>query len=505
MNDETQARWAEFATRMHEIRDLDGVLNLLGWDEETSTPPAGREARGRQTATIEAVRHQRLVEPALGEQMAVLLEAGGLSLEREQMVRRLQRRRDLATRVPEKLVRSLAEARSRSLEAWQRARTARDFPAFKPHLEEMVRLLRAKADALGTPPGGERYDALLDEHEPGMVAARLRPVLERLRQGLVPLVEAILGKPRRPAPAFLEGRSYPLDAQWALTVRVLRDLGFDLERGRQDRSAHPFTCSCAETDVRLTTRLLESNPLSALYSTIHECGHGLYEQGFPAAWHRTTLAEAPSMGIHESQSRLWENQVGRSRAFWAYCRPLLSEAFPGQAGQATIDELYRWVNTVAASPIRVEADEVTYNLHILLRFELEQALLSGDLPVADLPAAWAEKMPAYLGIAPQDDAEGCLQDIHWAWGAIGYFPTYTLGNLWAAQLMAAYERERPQVWEDIAGGRFAPLLAWLRAGIHQKGHLASAADTVKAVTGTDLDTGALLDYLRAKYGELYRL
>lgn len=497
--------WTPLLARIQELEDLDGVLGLMSWDEETYAPRAGRAARGQQTATLEAIRHQRLSDPALGALIERAAEhRDTLDPERRAMLRLIERRRGLATRIPESLVKALAEARSVSLEAWQNARASKRFAELAPHLDRMLALSRAKADALGAP-SGLRYDALLDEYEPALTVGALRPVLDELRAGLVPIVERILGSNVRPDRSFLEGRTFDAERQWKLTMRLLGDLGFDLDAGRQDRSAHPFTGSCSERDVRLTTRIDEKNLLSALYSTIHECGHGLYEQGFAPEHHRTNLAEAPSMGIHESQSRLWENQIGRSRAFWRRYLPIVAEAFPGELAGVSPEAMYRAVNVVEATPIRVESDEVTYNLHILVRFELELQLFDETLPVADLPAAWAEKMKSYLGIVPKDDTVGCLQDIHWAWGAFAYFPTYSIGNLYSAELIAAYERTHPELWGDVEAGRFAPLLGWLRAHVHARGHLTSAVETIRGATGHGLRVAPFLEYLRRKYGELYPL
>jgi carboxypeptidase Taq len=490
--------WELFEARMHEIKDLDGILGILGWDEETYAPPKGRISRGDQTSTLESIRHQRLVDPKLGE-LIEKLGSSDLGPFESACVKRMKRQRDLAVKVPESLVKELAQARSASLQAWQTARKNDDFAHFRPHLDRMLDLVRQKADAFGK---ADRYDALLDEYEPEMTRALLEPVLTELRQGLVPLVEAIVNSGKKLRRDFLE-QPFSESAQWDLTMRLLGDLGFDFERGRQDRSAHPFTGGASRLDVRLTTRIFETNPLSAIFSTVHEAGHGLYEQGFDEAHYRTVLAAAPSMGIHESQSRLWENIVGRSKPFWKHYLPELKKTFPKQLAGVSLDELYAAVNVVEPSLVRVEADEVTYNLHILVRFEIETALISGDLPTADLPNAWRERMKAYLGIEPKNDADGCLQDIHWAWGAIGYFPTYSLGNLWSAQLMAAYEKHRPQVWSDVESGDFAPLLGWLREHIHQKGFLSSAAETIQAATGEPLKVVPFLSYLRSKYRELY--
>jgi carboxypeptidase Taq len=497
-----QNRWNDLVARMNELKDLDGVLGLMSWDEETYTPPGARVQRGVQTATIEAIRHQRLVDPGLGDLIEAFSSDATRSIEEQAMVKRLRRKRDLATRVPEPLVKALAETRSKALGAWQVARAKDDFKSFLPLLEEMLRLLRQRADALNAGRGGDRYDALLDEYEPGMKLTTLRPLLEELRRGLVPIVEKILAK-KRPRNPLFETQIFDAGVQWDLTMRLLKELGFDFERGRQDRSAHPFTGGSSENDVRVTTRIFETEPFSAMYATIHECGHALYEQGFPAGWCRTPLAEAPSMGIHESQSRLWENQVGRSRRFWRWMFPIFREYFPNETKSLSIEDAYAAVNTVAATPIRVESDELTYNLHILVRFELETALVSEDLSAADVPGAWREKMRKYLGIEPRNDAEGCLQDIHWAQGAIGYFPTYSLGNLYAAQLMSAFEKAHPAVWSDIEHGRFSPLLDWLREHIHRKGYLRSAAETVRDAVGADVEVAPFLRYLQAKYGELY--
>lgn len=490
-------------SRVNELKDLDGVLGLLSWDEETYAPSGSRVRRGQQTATLEAIRHQKLTDPALGGLIEALEGDSSADAASRILCARLRRRRDLALRLPESLVKALAETRSSALDAWQLARSAKRFSELAPHLERTLDLLRAKADALGYE-GGQRYDALLDEHEPGMKTARLTPVLESLRGGLVPMVDAILGAPR-PDRRFLEGKVFDVEKQWNLTLRLLDALGFSKARGRQDRSAHPFMVSCSEDDVRITTRLFEDNPLSAIFSTIHECGHALYEQGFLPEHHRTCLAEVPSAGLHESQSRLFENNIGRSLAFWRYCTPLLVETFPSELSGVDADTMVRAVNFVEASPIRVEADEVTYNLHILVRFELELALVDGRLSVADLPGAWREKMQRYLGIVPKDDAEGCLQDIHWSWGAFGYFPTYAIGNLYAAQLTAALERAHPRLGEDIAIGRFSTLLEWLREHVHRVGHLDLAEAIVSRATGEGLSTKAFLDHLARRYGALYGL
>jgi carboxypeptidase Taq len=497
-------RWNALLERIHELKDLDAVLGLLTWDGETCAPPRGREGRGNHTAAIEAIKHQRLSDPALGELIAWAQAAPNLDEAQRAMVKRLARERDRAVRVPERLVKALAQARARSLVTWVQARKDDDFPSFAPRLAELVALTQERADALGAAAAEARYDVLLDEYEPEMTRAALTPVLEQLRAGLVPLVEAIASAPR-PERAFLETPRYDAELQWRFTLMLLEELGFDFSRGRQDRSAHPFTGGCDLDDVRLTTRVFEDNLPSAIFSTIHECGHGLYEQGFDRRYARTHLAAAPSAGIHESQSRLWENQIGRSLPFWRRWLPRLQALFPAQLGTVTLERFHRAINFVEPSAVRVEADELTYNLHILLRYELELALIGGDLSAADLPGAWNERMRRYLGLTPAGDADGCLQDIHWADAAFGYFPTYAIGNLYAAQLMDAYERQHPSVWQDVERSDCSGLLAWLRDKVHSHGHLRSAQETVAAAVGAPLAVEPFLAYLRQKYGALYAL
>lgn len=494
-------RFAELETRARELNDLDKSIFLLEWDEETYAPKRARAGRGRMAGTLQAIRHQRLSDPVFGA-LIEELRAAKLDGDRGALVSRLARRRDLAVRVPERLVKALAEARSQGMDAWSTARPASDWKLFAPHLERIVALSRERAAALATG-GGDPYDALLDEYEPGMTSAKLVPLFARLREALVPMVQAI-GEQRQPASPVFDQR-FDAQAQWDLTMRIIGLLGFDLERGRQDKSAHPFSASCGDDDVRLTTRISEMHLLNALYSTIHETGHGLYEQGFDPAHAGTELANAPGMGIHESQSRLWENQIGRSRAFWQWFLPIAREYFPTQLAKASVDEVHRAVNRVAPGPIRVDADEMTYNLHILLRFELETALISGELAAADVPGAWNDRMEKYLGLRPENDRLGCLQDIHWPSAAIGYFPSYTIGNVYSAQLMAQYERENPKLWDDVAEGRFAPLLDWLRAKVHRRGQTVSADQIVLDATGSGLDPEPLLAYYRTKYGALYTL
>ncbi len=487
---------ARLLMRMQELKDLGGVIGLATWDQETYLPVKAGNARAAQLSTLQGLYHERLIDPALGDWLS---QAKGLVPDEQAMVRVLLHERDRAVKVPSRLVKELAEAQSLAIAGWKEAREKSDFAPFKPHLERLLALRREQADAIGH--GGERYDALLDNYEPGMKVARLTPVLEALRKKLTPIVEALTSRP--PPKDIFAGKQFDAEAQWKLTFELLTAMGFDLEAGRQDKSVHPFTGGTHPRDVRLTTRIYDTTPLPALFGAIHEGGHGLYEQGFAEEHYRTTIAAAPSMGLHESQSRLWENIIGRSRPFWSHFFPRLQAAFPQALAGVTTDDFYRAVNRVEKSLIRVDADEVTYNLHIVLRYELELVLLRGDLPVGDLPGAWNEKMKAMLGVTPPTPVLGVLQDIHWAWGELGYFPTYALGNLYSASLHAAAKRELPDLAGSVGRGELKPLREWLSGKIHREGFRYFAEDLVTRVTGRGLTDEDFIAYLKGKYSELY--
>lgn len=494
-----EAGWAQLTARMRELKDLDGLIGLASWDVETYAPSGGRRARGAQQATLEAVRQEKLTDPGL---WALLEGCSPPDPVAERMRARLKERVERARRLPIALVRALAEAKNEALASWQEAREHRDFRHFARPLAALVELSREKADA-ALPASGDRYDALLEEFEPGMTAALLTPIFEELQAGLRPLLDAVRGA-RPPPMAALDGR-FEDQKQWTLSLELLSALGLDMSRARLDRSTHPFTETINEDDVRITTRIDERRPLTSVYSTIHECGHALYEQGFAKEHHHSPLAEAPSMGIHESQSRLWENQIARSAAFCERWHPRWMELFPEQLAGVTPAQLYAAVNAVRPGLIRVEADELSYNLHIMQRFQLERALLSGELPVDELPGAWADASEALLGLRPEGDLEGCLQDIHWALGAFGYFPSYALGNIFAAMLIDAYEAEQPALWAQVAAGELTSLLGWLREQVHTRGYLKTANETIREATGEKISVAPLLSQLGEKYGALYGL
>jgi carboxypeptidase Taq len=479
--------------RMQELRDLGGVIGLASWDQETYLPKKAEGGRAAQLGTLQSIHHERLVDPKLGDWLA---DAKPADDDERAMVRLLTRERDRAVKIPNRLVKALAEAQSHALSAWREAREDKDFSVFQPHVQTLLTLRREMADAWGH--DGERYDALLENYEPGMRVKRLSPVLKGLREKLVPLVTAI---DARPSPKrIFAGKVFDTEAQWKFTMHLLEVMGFDLEAGRQDRSTHPFTGGTGLFDVRLTTRLFPDLPLSSVFSTIHEAGHGLYEQGFDPKHERTPLAQAPSMGLHESQSRLWENVIGRSRAFWSHFYPRYQQLFSSHLAGVTLDEFMQEVNRVERSFIRVEADEVTYNLHIVLRTELELELIRGNLQAADLEAAWNEKTKELLGLEVKSVTQGVLQDIHWAYGEFGYFPTYALGNLYAASLWKAMNRDITGLDESIRHGELSPVRNWLREKVHREGFRLDAEALVTRVTGAGLRDDDFVAYLKEKYG-----
>ena len=387
-------------------------------------------------------------------------------------------------------------------EAWIEAREKSDFALFLPWLEKIVALKKEVAERVGYE--GAMYNALLDEYEPYARAEEIAPVFAQLKEQLVPLVEQITATGKYPARGVLD-QEYPIEQQELLGQQVLADMGFDMEAGRLDLAVHPFCAGTSRDDVRLTTRYSADWLPGSLFGTIHEAGHGLYEQGLPADAIGTPAGASVSLGIHESQSRLWENMVGRSKAFWTHYLPKLRALFPQQLSAVDLDAFYAAVNQVEPSLIRVEADEVTYNLHILLRFELECDLIEGRVAVAELPEVWNERMEQYLGIRPPDDALGVLQDTHWSCGLLGYFPTYTLGNLYAAQFFHQAHQDLPDLEAQIAQGELGPLKTWLNEKIHARGARATASELVEEVTGAKLSADYFIDYLWEKFGALYGL
>jgi carboxypeptidase Taq len=493
------ASYNELTARLRRAAILDSIGSLLGWDEQVNLPPGSAARRGEQLAAMAELGHAAATAPRLGALIAEL-EAGAkdLTADRRIVVREARRDYDRAVKLPADFVEEKAVQGSRGYHAWAAARAADDFKGYAPVLERNLELARREAAFLGY--GDRPYDLMIDKHDPGLTAAAIEPLFADLGRQLVPFVRSIAASKVRAAPEALRG--FPVAGQMAFLREVTARLGFDYSRGRIDVSLHPF-CSGNGEDVRMTTRFKEDEPLDSLFGSVHETGHGLYAQGLPAAHLGTALGSHAGMAVHESQSRLWENQVARSRGFWRHFEPRFRELFPAQTAAVPSDALYLAINAVAPTPIRVEADEVTYNLHILLRFDLERRLFAGTLAVADLPAAWRALAQDLLGLAPANDREGVLQDVHWSGGAFGYFPSYCLGNMIAAQLWYRVLAERPSLEEDFARGEFGWLLGWLRENIHSQGMRHNALELVKRVTGEELSPGPLVRYLRERYGSLY--
>ncbi|MFQ5570962.1 MAG: carboxypeptidase M32 [Rhodothermales bacterium] len=497
-----QTPFDELQNLLGQVQDLNAAAAVLEWDQETYMPDGASEARGHQVATLRKLAHEFFTDDEVGRLLDTLepetADLDPLSTEAA-LVRVTRRDYEKALKIPASLVAEMARAVARGKQAWRQARETNTFATFAPHLERLIDLNIQKAEALGYE--DRIYDALLDQYEEGMKTATVEAVFEDLRTRLVPLVQAIAGC-ARPDDRFIH-QSFETQKQWDFGLEVINDFGYDLNRGRQDLSAHPFTTSFSITDVRLTTRLDEHFFPMALFGTMHECGHGLYEQGIDLSLDRTPLADGTSLGMHESQSRLWENLIGRSRAFWQHYYPRFQALFPTPLAGVSLDAFYRAINKVEPSLIRVEADEVTYNLHIMLRFELEQAMVEGRVSVDELPALWNDKMEEYLGLRPETDAQGVLQDIHWSLGAIGYFSTYALGNLMSVQLFDRAKHDIPDLEDQIATGRFADLLEWLRVHIHRYGRKLQATELLENVTGTGLHAAPWLAYIREKYGAIY--
>ncbi len=500
------ATYEKLCRHCREIALLGSIESLLGWDERTLLPPAAGEYRAEQMTYLAGMIHGRQTDPQLGDWLRELAESplvGDLHSDSGTVIREVKRDYEKKTRLPQVLVEEITRTSVLGQQAWVDARKNDDFRAFQPLLTKMVALKREEADALGFEEC--RYDALLDNYEPGARTSEVAKVLDALRDQLVPLVAAIRESSRRPDLSIVE-RHYTTEAQQRFGQRIAAAFGFDFNRGRLDVTAHPFCSEAGPHDCRITTRYNERHFNEAFFGILHEAGHGLYEQGLPPDQYGLPTGVAISLGIHESQSRMWENFVGRSRAFWDFAFPLAQQAFPealGDPGARELEAFHFAINDVRPSLIRVEADEVTYNLHILIRFELEQALINDGLNIAELPEAWNSKYREYLGITPPNDADGVLQDIHWSAGLFGYFATYSLGNLYAAQFFEQADHDCGGLHAQFAHGEFAPLRKWLLEQIHSHGRRYSAAQLVERVTRKPLSHDALMRHLRGKFGPMY--
>ena len=485
------------------IQDLRNAAALLDWDQQTYMPRNSAEDRASQLTSIAAVIHEKETSPAYAKNLeAAEKEVADFppdSFERC-LVRVLKRNFDKESRIPASLVREMAETSANAHHAWAAAREASDFPRFAPFLERLLDLARQYSELFT--PYKNIYDPLLDNYEEGLTAEQLDPLFTGLRAKLVPLLRKIAAAPR-PDDSFLR-TDFDTDGQLRFSVEVLERMKYDFSRGRQDLSVHPFTTSFGLNDVRITTRVQTDNPLSSLLSSVHEGGHAVYELGIDKKLNRTPLANGASLAFHESQSRLWENLVARSLPFWECFFPRFREIFPAQLADKDAFSVYRAVSKVTPSLIRTEADEVTYNLHIMLRYEMEKELLNGSLSVKDAPEAWNRKSMEYLGIIPEKDSDGILQDIHWSMGGFGYFPTYALGTLLSAQIWQAAEKELGPLDADLRAGNFVPLLDFLRTRLHVHGAMFTPKETLRKVCGvTEIDPDCFLGHLEKKYSALY--
>lgn len=489
----------ELKRRLLEVAHVSSALALLHWDQEVHMPKKGAASRALTIAELTGLMHQKIVALDHGRVLTTLKSAvkkGTIKGKNKIIVLETLRTFEREQKFPEAFVREMAETLSQAQGVWADARARDDFALFLPWLEKIVKLKRREAAYVGY--RASPYDALLDAFEPGMTAEEASRILNDLKDFLVPFLKELRVRPAGKAQGVSLKGNFPVARQKEFNAMVAREIGFDLEAGVIEESTHPFTTNFHPHDVRFTTRYRVNDVMHAIGSTIHEAGHGLYEQGLPAEHFGTPLAEAVSLGIHESQSRMWENMIGKSTAFWRHFYPKLKKQFPAPFGKITLQDFCRAINQVSPSLIRTEADEVTYNLHIVVRFEIERELIEGTLAVKDVPAVWRSKMKDYLGISVPSDARGVLQDVHWSAGLFGYFPTYAFGNLYAAQFFAAMERELP-VSRLVARGAFGPVREWLRRHIHARGKTYTASALARKVTGEPLNSRYFAEYLKKKY------
>jgi len=495
----TKAAFAKLDARLKHVQLLSSIGELIGWDEQVNLPSGSADQRAAQHAALAQSNHAAASDPHIGKLLtAIENDLAGLTEDQRVVITWARRDYDRATKLPADFVREKAEQGSRGYHAWIAAREKSDFSLYAPTLEKNLEF--AKREAAYLDHGDAPYDYMIDRHDPGMTAEVTGRLFDELKKDLVPLVRQIAASPVKPVLGLLKG--FPVDAQALLLREATERIGFDYRRGRMDVAVHPF-CSGTGADVRMTTHFDVNNPLDSLFSAIHEAGHGLYEQGLCASQYHTALGQAVGMGVHESQSRLWENQVARSRGFWRFFEPRARELFPNQFEGISSEQFYFAANAVAPTLIRTEADEVTYNLHIILRFELEKKLFAGTLAVADLPAAWNAASRELLGLEPSNDCEGVLQDVHWSDGAFGYFPSYCIGNMMAAQLWYHMLTLRPDLEGDFSRGDFSWALGWLRENIHAQGRRYDTLALVQHATGSTLSPKHLIRYLKERYGPLY--
>lgn len=486
--------------KIRELSLLNSSLALLGWDQEVMMPKGNNGYRGEQMSALASVVHHKLMDSRLGQMLREAKIEGDLNPLEATNIRETLRAHEKAVKIPASLVEELTRTGSEATHIWVDARKKSDFNIFAPWIEKLVGISKKIADCVGY--AKVPYDALLDEYDPGSTVENTTAILKQVREQLVPIVHAIAHASQKPNIEIMK-RNFPKATQEKVCAEVAGKIGFDMHCGRLDVSAHPFCSGTSPNDVRLTTRYDEHWFPGAFFGVVHEAGHGIYEQGLNRDYVFTPAGDAAWLSIHESQSRLWENMVGRSRAFWNYYFPTLQNYFPEALKDVTKDQFYAAINFVAPSLIRVEADEVTYGLHVCLRFEIEQGLFDGSLKVKDLPAVWNEKMRSYFELTPPNDAQGVLQDIHWAHGSFGYFPTYLKGTLYSAQWWHYLKKDLPNRDQLLANGEFSPIKQWLNQKVHREGKRYWAQDLVKQATGEDLNPNYFVTYLKEKFGPIY--
>lgn len=485
-----------------EVSDIGRAASVLGWDQQVNMPPGGGEARGQQLATLSKIAQEKFTSDEMGQLLDDLKkEYPDSETDEGAMIRVAARNYEKAKRVPPEFVAEQAMAATKAFEAWVEARQKSDFSIFQPALEKNVELVKKYISFF--PPADHPYDVLLDDYEPGMKTAEVQEIFGNLRPKQVKLLKAISAT-KQVKDDFLH-KKYSEQKVWAFSEKIISKFGYDFNRGRQDKAPHPFETTFSVNDVRITNRFEPGNPLATLFSAMHESGHAMYEQGINPVYERTPLEGGTSLAVHESQSRMWENLVGRSLPFWEHFFPELKKSFPAQLDGVSVKTFYKGINKVEPSFIRVNADEATYNMHIMLRLELEIGMVDGSIAIKDLPEIWNEKMRDYLGITPPNDALGVLQDIHWSYGSIGYFSTYALGNIVSAQLWEKINKDIKDLDEQIRKGQFSALREWLREKVHKHGHKYDPQDIVQKITGSKIDSAAYVRYLTKKYGDVYGL
>ena len=495
--------YEELLERLKDIDLVNQIGGLLGWDQEVLMPPKAAKLRAEQLSWVSKTGHEKLTHPRIGELLNILEQEENLNEIQKGNVRLTRDSYNKATKLPTEFVAEMAKHKSKSQISWTEARAKNDFSLFRDDLVKMVEMSRKKADYLGFQE--VRYDALLDLYESGLTVSKVDPLFAELRNNVAPLVKKVIENGKMPEMSWVHGNNWDQEGQEKLSQSISESIGFDFSAGRRDASTHPFCGGPNPDDVRWTTRYDESDPFGSLYGSMHETGHGLYEQGRPRDLDFQPAGSANGLGIHESQSRLWENQVGRSKEFCEWALPLWKKYFPKQMENVSAEDLWRSVNFVEPSLIRVEADEATYNLHIMIRYEIEKKLIAGEIEVDDLPDIWDDMYEEYLGIRAPNRTLGVLQDIHWSFGAFGYFPTYTLGNLYSAQLLTAARKNLPNHDEDMRAGNFTPLLQWMRENVHVRGSIVTPAELIEEATGYPPSPDDFVEYLREKVERLYNL